>query len=202
MEFVLLYLVINIAAGAVACFYGKRLFYVVLGALVFLGVFNIGLSSTDGSPMSLIIAAVLGLVAAVLSRYAYKAGVFLIGALAGAALGFVIGMLMPQEASSYLGLIMAVAALLVGLAALRWCDLFVRLGTAYAGSTFVVSNVLAAVLAFGSLTALAVPGDALSTFNALSDYIGGEFSAANGTPILIGTFVLTILGAIVQKRND
>lgn len=202
MEFVLLYLVVNIAAGAVACFYGKRLFYVVLGALVFLGVFNIGLSSTDGSPMSLIIAAVLGLVAAVLSRYAYKAGVFLIGALAGAALGFVIGMLMPQEASAYLGVIMAVAALLVGLAALRWCDLFVRLGTAYAGSTFMVSNALAAVLAFSSLTALAVPGDALSTFDALSGYIGGEFSAAHGTPILIGTIVLTIVGAIVQKRND
>ncbi len=202
MEFVILYLLVNIAVGALACFAGKRLFYIMLGALVFLGVLNIGMSSTDGSAASIVIAVVLGIVAALLSKYVYKAGVFLVGAVAGAALGFVVGMLMPQEMSAYLGVIMAVAALLVGLAALRWCDLFVRLGTAYTGSTFVVSNVLAAALAFGALVELAVPGDALGTFNALSSYIGGEFSALYATPILVGTIVLTIVGAIVQKRSE
>lgn len=202
MEFVILYLLVNIAVGALACFAGKRLFYIMLGALVFLGVLNIGLSSTDGSAASIVIAIVLGIVAALLSKYVYKAGVFLVGAVAGAALGFVVGMLMPQEMSAYLGVIMAVAALLVGLAALRWCDLFVRLGTAYTGSTFMVSNVLAAVLAFSALVELAVPGDALGTFNALSSYIGGEFSALYATPILVGTIVLTIVGAIVQKRSE
>lgn len=202
MEFVILYLLVNIAVGALACFAGKRLFYIMLGALVFLGVLNIGLSSTDGSAASIVIAVVLGIVAALLSKYVYKAGVFLVGAVAGAALGFVVGMLMPAEMNAYLGVIMAVAALLVGLAALRWCDLFVRLGTAYTGSTFMVSNVLAAVLAFSALVELAVPGDALATFNALSSYIGGDFSALYATPILIGTIVLTIVGAIVQKRSE
>ena len=202
MEFVILYLLVNIAVGALACFAGKRLFYIMLGALVFLGVLNIGLSSTDGSAASIVIAVVLGIVAALLSKYVYKAGVFLVGAVAGAALGFVVGMLMPAEMNAYLGVIMAVAALLVGLAALRWCDLFVRLGTAYTGSTFMVSNVLAAVLAFNALAELAVPGDALATFNALSSYIGGDFSALYATPILIGTIVLTIVGAIVQKRSE
>lgn len=202
MEFVILYLLVNIAVGALACFAGKRLFYIMLGALVFLGVLNIGLSSTDGSAASIVIAVVLGIVAALLSKYVYKAGVFLVGAVAGAALGFVVGMLMPAEMNAYLGVIMAVAALLVGLVALRWCDLFVRLGTAYTGSTFMVSNVLAAVLAFSALVELAVPGDALATFNALSSYIGGDFSALYATPILIGTIVLTIVGAIVQKRSE
>lgn len=202
MEFVILYLLVNIAVGALACFAGKRLFYIMLGALVFLGVLNIGLSSTDGSAASIVIAVVLGIVAALLSKYVYKAGVFLVGAVAGAALGFVVGMLMPAEMNAYLGVIMAVAALLVGLVALRWCDLFVRLGTAYAGSTFMVSNVLAAALAFSALAELAVPGDALATFNALSSYIGGDFSTLYATPILVGTIVLTIVGAIVQKRSE
>lgn len=202
MEFVILYLLVNIAVGALACFAGKRLFYIMLGALVFLGVLNIGLSSTDGSAASIVIAVVLGIVAALLSKYVYKAGVFLVGAVAGAALGFVVGMLMPAEMNAYLGVIMAVAALLVGLAALRWCDLFVRLGTAYTGSTFMVSNVLAAVLAFNALAELAVPGDALATFNALSSYIGSDFSALYATPILVGTIALTIVGAIVQKRSE
>lgn len=149
VEFVILYLLVNIAAGALACFMGKRLFYIVLGVLVFLGVFNIGLAATDGSPTSFAIAAVFGIIAALLSKYAYKAGVFLIGFVAGAALGFFIGMLVPNM-SGYLMIVVILGGALVGLAAVRWCDLFVRIGTAYTGASFLVSNALAVALAFPS----------------------------------------------------
>ena len=202
MEFVLIYLLVNVIVGAAACFFGKKLFYLMLGLLVFLGVFNVALSSTDGSVLSYVIGAVLGVAAALLSKYVYKAGVFLVGFLAGAALGFVVTMLLPQDASNFLGVIMVVAGLLLGLAAARWTDLAVRLGTAWSGASFLVPNVLAAVLAFGSLTALAVPGDATGTFGALSSYIGGDFSSAYGTPILVGTIALAIVGSIVQSRLE
>ena len=172
MEFVIAYLLVNVLVGVAACFFGKKLFYLMLGLLVFLGVFNIGLTSTDGSVLSLVIAAVLGVAAALLSKYVYKAGVFLVGFIAGAALGFVVTMLMPQEATNFLGVIMVVAGLLLGLAAAHWTDFAVRLGTAWTGASFVVPNVLAAVLAFGSLTAVAVAGDAMASFDALSAYIG------------------------------
>ncbi|MDM8246413.1 DUF4203 domain-containing protein [Collinsella tanakaei] len=201
MEFVILYLLVNIAVGAIACFMGKKLFYVMLGALVFLGVFNIGMSTSDGSPVSLIVALVLGVVAALLSKYAYKAGVFLIGCAAGAALGFIVSLFLPQEYAGYSMVVLALAAILLGLAALKWCDFFVRVGTAYTGATFVVPNVLAAVLAFGELTALAVPADSLATFNALSDYIANDFASLYGTPIFLGTLILTIVGSIVQQRQ-
>lgn len=201
MEFVILYLLVNIAVGAIACFMGKKLFYVMLGALVFLGVFNIGMSTSDGSPVSLIVALVLGAVAALLSKYAYKAGVFLIGCAAGAALGFIVSLFLPQEYAGYSMVVLALAAILLGLAALKWCDFFVRVGTAYTGATFVVPNVLAAVLAFGELTALAVPADSLATFNALSDYIANDFASLYGTPIFLGTLILTIAGSIVQQRQ-
>lgn len=202
MEFVVIYLLVNVIVGAAACFFGKKLFYLMLGLLVFLGVFNVALSSTDGSVLSYVIGAVLGVAAALLSKYVYKAGVFLVGFLAGAALGFVVTMLLPQDASNFLGVIMVVAGLLLGLAAARWTDLAVRLGTAWSGASFLVPNVLAAVLAFGSLTALAVPGDATGTFGALSSYIGGDFSSAYGTPILVGTIALAIVGSIVQSRLE
>ena len=201
MELVLVYLLVNIAAGALACFFGKRLFYVVLGLLVFLGVFNIALSSTEGSALSFAIAAVLGVVAALLSKFVYKAGVFLVGFAAGAALGFVVTMLMPEEAGDFLGVIMVVAGLLLGLAAYRWSDLAVRLGTAWTGATFVVPNVLAAALAFPALLELVVPGDATGTFDALSAYIGGDFSAAYGTAILVGTLALAVVGSVVQAHQ-
>lgn len=202
MEFVVIYLLVNVIVGAAACFFGKKLFYLTLGLLVFLGVFNVALSSTDGSVLSYVIGAVLGVAAALLSKYVYKAGVFLVGFLAGAALGFVVTMLLPQDASNFLGVIMVVAGLLLGLAAARWTDLAVRLSTAWSGASFLVPNVLAAVLAFGSLTALAVPGDATGTFGALSSYIGGDFSSAYGTPILVGTIALAIVGSIVQSRLE
>ena len=201
MELVLVYLLVNIAAGALACFFGKRLFYVVLGLLVFLGVFNIALSSTEGSTLSFAIAAVLGVVAALLSKFVYKAGVFLVGFAAGAALGFVATMLLPEEAGDFLGVIMVVAGLLLGLAAYRWSDLAVRLGTAWTGATFVVPNVLAAALAFPALLERVVPGDATGTFDALSAYIGGDFSAAYGTAILVGTLALAVVGAVVQAHQ-
>lgn len=202
MEFVILYLLVNIAAGAAACFFGKRLFYVLLGVLVFIGVFNVALGSTDASPVSLAIGAVLGVVAALLSKYAYKAGVFIVGLVSGAALGFIVTMLLPREAADYLGVIMVVTGVLLGLAAVRWADAAVRFGTAWAGSSFLVPNVLATVLAFGQLAACAVPGDALATFDSLTAFVGGDFAAAYATPILVDTIALTIVGSIVQTRTE
>ena len=200
MEFVIVYLLVNILAGAAACFFGKRLFFVMLGALVFLGVFNLALGATDASPVSLVVAAALGVAAALLSKYAYKVAVFLAGFVAGAALGFLVAMLFADQLSYYLGLVMVIAGVLVGLAGARWSDMIVRWGTAWTGATFVVPNVLAAALAFGSLAERAVPGDAMATFDALSGFIGGEFAAAYGTPILAGTVVLAVAGAIVQTK--
>ena len=200
MEFVIVYLLVNILAGAAACFFGKRLFFVMLGALVFLGVFNLALGATDASPVSLVVAAALGVTAALLSKYAYKVAVFLAGFVAGAALGFLVAMLFADQLSNYLGLVMVIAGVLVGLAGARWSDMIVRWGTAWTGATFVVPNVLAAALVFGSLAERAVPGDAMATFDALSGFIGGEFAAAYGTPILVGTVVLAVAGAIVQTK--
>lgn len=201
MEYVIAYLLVNIAVGAVACLFGRRLFFAVLGLLVFLGVFNIALSSTDGSAVSLAIAAVLGVVAALLSKFAYRAGVFLVGFVAGAALGFVVTTLVGGEVADFLGVIVVVAGLLVGLAAARWSDLAVRLGTAWSGASFAVPNVLAAALAFPALAGLAVPGDATATFDALSAYIAGDFSAAHGVAIFVGTLALAVVGSVVQARQ-
>ena len=202
MEQVVVYLLVNVLVGAAACFFGRRLFFLMLGALVFLGVFNVALASTDGSAASLAIAVVLGVAAALLSKLAYRAAVFVVGFAAGAALGFVATMLLPLEAADFLGAIMLVTGLVVGLAGVRWTDAIVRWGTAWSGASFVVPNVLAAALAFDALAARAVPGDALATFDALSAYVGGDFAAAYATPILVGTLVLAVVGAVAQGRQE
>ena len=201
MELVVAYLIVNIAVGLVACLFGKKLFYLMLGLLVFLGVFSIATSSADSSALSFVIAAVLGVAAALLSKYVYKAGVFLVGFVAGAALGFILTMLLPSEAGSFLWVIVLVAGLLVGLAAVRWSDLAIRLGTAWAGASFAVPSMVAAATAFPKMTELVVAGDANATFSALSKFIEGDLAAASGTAILVGTIVLAVIGAVVQSRQ-
>ena len=201
MELVIAYLAINIAVGLVACFFGKKLFYLMLGLLVFLGVFGIATSNADSTALSFVIAVVLGVAAALLSKYVYKAGVFLVGFVAGAALGFILTMLLPSETGSFLWVIVLVAGLLVGLAAVRWSDLAIRLGTAWAGASFAVPSAVAAATAFPQMTELVVSGDANATFSALSKFIEGDFAAANGTMIFVGTLVLAVVGAVVQSRQ-
>lgn len=201
MEYVALYLLANVAIGLAACLLGKRLFYLVLGLVVFLVVFDAGLSSSEGSVVSLVVAVALGLVAALLSRYAYKAGVFLVGFVAGAALAFLVTLPMSAEVTAYAPVVTVVVGALCGLAAVRWSDLFVRLGTAYAGATLAVPPALAAVLEPGTLGALAVPGDALATFDALSAHVGGSFLEAHATSVLVLTLALTVVGAIAQGRR-
>lgn len=111
-------------------------------------------------------------------------------------------MLLPGEASSYLVVIMIGAALLVGLAALRWCDFFIRLGTVYAGATLLATNGLAVLTKWVAIADLAMPGYPLETFEALSAYISGSFSEANAQMLLVATILLTIIGVIVQKATS
>lgn len=201
MESVLFYLAINVVLGGAACFFGRRLFFVFLGAIVFLGALNLGLGASEGGSASLPVALVLGVVAALLSKFFYRVGVFLVGFVAGAALGAVGAMaLMPEGASQYLGVIALVAGLVVGALAVFSSDLAVRLGTAYAGAAFVAGNLLAAALSFGELAARVVPGDFMASFDALSTYVTGEFSAANATAVLVVTVILTVMGFLAQGK--
>lgn len=195
------YLLANVVAGLVACFFGRRLFFLMLGALVFLGVLNATLGATDASPASLALAIVLGVAAALLSKFAYRAAVFLLGLGAGAGLGLAVAALLPQDAAGLQPLVALGTGVLVGLLGVRWSDAVVRWGTAWAGAGLVVPNALAAALSMDALLARVVPGDALATFDALSGFVGGEFAAAYGTPILVGTVALAVAGALVQSRS-
>ena len=201
MELVIVYLLVNVLVGLAACFFGKKLFYLMLGLLVFLGVFSLATANADNSALSFVIAAVLGVVAALLSKYVYKAGVFLVGFVAGAALGYVVTALMPSEAANFLWVIVLVAGLLVGLAAVHWSDLAVRLGTAWTGASFAVPSALAAATAFPEMSELVVSENANATFSALSKFIEGDFASANGTMIFVCTIVLAAVGAFVQSRQ-
>lgn len=79
MTGLILYFAVSLLIGILACFFGKKMFFQVFAAVAFLVVFDIALTRGDGTTLTLIIAVLLGVAAAFLSKYLYKLSVFLLG---------------------------------------------------------------------------------------------------------------------------
>lgn len=202
MEVALLYLIVSVLVGALACFYGRRLFFVMLGLLVFVNVFDAMLASAGATEGALVVAALAGVAAALLSRFAYRVGAFLVGFVAGLTLATLLcAALLPVGASVPVWVVALVAGVLVGLLAMRFSDVAVALATAWSGASMLVPSLLATTLAGDSVAALAVPGDVMATLDAVSAYVSGAFTAAHSSEVLVGTVVLAVAGAVFQLRG-
>lgn len=86
---VALYFGVSILIGGICCFFGKKLYFPVLAAVIFFSVS--GQIATNGEGNRITVAAlVIGAVTAWLAVSLYKLGVFLLGALLGAGLGVMV----------------------------------------------------------------------------------------------------------------
>ena len=99
MTGLILYFAVSLLIGILACFFGKKMFFQVFAAVAFLVVFDIALTRGDGTTLTLIIAVLLGVAAAFLSKYLYKLSVFLLGDLAGAGIGSLLSTLLALRLS-------------------------------------------------------------------------------------------------------
>ena len=131
MTGLILYFAVSLLIGILACFFGKKMFFQVFAAVAFLVVFDIALTRGDGTTLTLIIAVLLGVAAAFLSKYLYKLSVFLLGALAGAGIGSLLSTLLASQIGSYSWAVILGCAMLLGFCALRWGKLFIIGSTAY-----------------------------------------------------------------------
>ncbi len=132
--------IFSIAGGVITCFFGHKLFKVVLALVGFLAgaIAGGGLATllTSGAQGVVWVAAILtGILGAFILIWAFQVGVFLVGAVAGLLIGGVIG-------TSLSGVIqIAVIALFVilgGLLALKLQRVVVGLATALIGAAFIV----------------------------------------------------------------
>lgn len=201
MTGVLLYLAVSILIGAAACFWGKKLFFQVFAAIVFLAVYDVAMSYGDQSVLAILIAILVALAAALLSKYLYKLSVFLLGALAGAGIGELLVLLFSEQLSAYQWPVIIALALVLGLCAVRWSKLIIILSTAYTGASLLAPSACFLVLRFSSLKTLDFGDttDLVGVFGRMSAYLSGDFHDANAQTILIVTVCATIAGFLFQR---
>ncbi len=151
--------VVLVLSGTVACFFGHRLFRIVLilfgfiiGALAASSIFG----TSDRTPM-LIAAAVGGIIGALLLRAAYFVGVALVGAALGATISHLaFSALHKGEPGVWVVVLAAVAGAVAAVYLQRY---FIIVGTAFGGAWTILVGALALV-GDRSAMAAAIAGDA------------------------------------------
>lgn len=184
--------VIAIALGLVVCFFGYRLFRIVLAIYGFvlgavLGLLVAGLLGGSNTYVSLIAALVGGLIGAALMATLYKLGVFLVGAVAGAVLA---GMIGANLSSDLRVIAIVLAAVLLGIVAVIFQRIVIILATAFSGS-WVVAQAGAALIAGRTMAW----GDLLSN-RFIPELDGTALGGFFAVWLLLG-----IAGALLQFRS-
>jgi hypothetical protein len=146
-EAAVLIALVSMAFGLLNCFFGYRMFRIMLGVYgFFLGaVAGFAFVSTvaPGQTLWLLLGAVVGgLLGAVLMVLFYFVGVFILGALAGALLTDTLALVFGMEAHL---LVVAVGALVAAIAAVFFQRIAVILATALSGSWITVGGVFSLI---------------------------------------------------------
>lgn len=210
MAYVVLFLAANLVVGALACFFGRRAFYLALGALVFVLAFELGLNASDGSPAAPVVALVAGVAAGALARRFLRAGVFLGGAVVGLLLGVTLafsplvgaGLLDGGSDKGPLVLVVLVVCVVgIGALAVALSDLAIRAGTALAGAALIVRAVLATLFSTHALLDAAVAGDPLASLDAMRCVASLPVAAVPQWLVALAVLALAAVGFVAQGRS-
>ncbi len=133
--------IFSIIAGLIVCFRGYRLFKAMLGIAGFIAgavlLYHFGAQYTAGMVLLVILAIVGGLVGASLSMAFYYIGIFLLGALAGWQLGFLISTAIDIE---FIIIVPVIAAVLAGTLACFFQKPVIIIATALMGAWSIVAG--------------------------------------------------------------
>jgi hypothetical protein len=172
-----------IAFGLLQCFFGYRMFRVILGITGFiLGGLLAGLlvyNLTDSQLFGVIAGVIGGLIGAGLMAGLYIVGVFVIGALFG---GLAASLLLPLGGGSPPAWLVVLLAILVGVLAMIFQKLMIVIATSFGGAWWAISGIAAMT---GAIEMASLRGFPLELQNA-------------GTGWLVAWLVLAIVGLIVQ----
>lgn len=197
---VALYLGVSILIGGICCFFGKKLYFPVLAAVIFFSVS--GQIATNGQGNRITVAAlVIGAVTAWLAVSLYKLGVFLLGALLGAGLGvMVLGIFRGDDFPHY-WLLVVLLMLLAGACALRWNGLFIMLSTAYRGAEMMALPLCVLLTEFSRVRETASGERGLSPMLELHTYLNGPFAVRHETLVFGAVALITVAGFWYQKKT-
>ena len=195
------YMAVLVVIGAVLCFKGRALFFPLIAILGFIVGFGLYISIAGTSTQDIILGLVLGLIAALLARFVYLAGVFLCGALAGVVIGnFIIGYL-PIKSEYGKPLLILGIALLIGILAVKWVDFFIAFSTSANGAALMAVPCCFMVFKLNDLAGF-VGSDAAATIDKVNQAMAGGFSGNQSLIVLCVSGVLFLIGMIIQLKSN
>lgn len=195
---IIAYLALCIIIGAIVCFYGKRLYFPIIMFSVFITSLAFSIGNFGMTAKGFLIGTAAGIVLALLSRYIYKVGVFLLGAFGGSIIGMLLIGVLPESIGSFKWGILAFFALVFGICAVKWCPLFIILGTALQGGTMIAGGLSFLILNAAKLQQFVYADGVVSTVTHLQDYIANQL--VYQTPVLLigGIALFTLTGFLFQ----
>lgn len=200
MTWICTYLAVSILLGVAACFWGEKLYFPLLSIGAFLATFPYFNVRYGINTRGVLISLGLGVLAALLARTFYKFGVFLIGMAGGAALGLLLsGFLGGIDPGAKLAIILGIA-IIIGICAVRWCELFIMLSTAFSGAALIAAPITAICLNFRTLQNY-VRTDAINTMIALDEYINSDFTEQHAPLLLTASIMIGLIGFLHQKQR-
>lgn len=189
-----LYLTAIALLGFVSCFFGKRFYFQILAATIFTSVIGATLSWFELSWKTWMIAVLIAAAVSALALFLYKLGVLLLGGVLGAGIGLLLAGFLPSAAERYHWVPVAVLALLLGVCALKWCDMFIMAATALHGGWLLSASLCFLLTQFQNLPSFVYADGLLATMANLNQYLNGDFARQYVLPLLAGTAVTAVIG--------
>lgn len=177
----------SVAFGLIDCFFGYRIFRLILSIVGFIVGASIAMSlvPADSQLVTILIAVIGGIVGAILMNVLYFIGVIIAGALLGALLA---NLLLAAVGIEPNAILLIIAAILGGAAALALNKLMIILSTAFSGAAAIIYGI-----------SLFIPG--LGGFDPLGALRRGtQTQSEPSLMLLLGWIVLGIIGFVVQYR--
>jgi hypothetical protein len=138
-----LIIIASIAFGSISCFFGYRIFRLILGILgFFLGALaagGIAFYLTNGSQIIVLIAALAGgIIGAGIFALLYFVGIFVLGAILGGLIGTLISTALGGSLQFFIQIILAIVG---GVIALIFQKFMIIIATAFSGSWSIVTGI-------------------------------------------------------------
>ncbi len=195
------YLAALVVIGALILFKGRDLFRPAISIVAFIIVFSVytGYAGTDSQ--NLIIGALAGLVAALLSGFVLTLGVFVSGMIAGLGAAAQLIRWLPEDIAEHRILVTAVIAVIVGILAVKCLDPLVTVSTATIGAALVGIPCTYMVMNLTDLTKN-ISTEPFDTMRNLNRAMFDDFMTQQTMIITAVTGILFIIGMVAQFRTN
>lgn len=182
--FVWLFLIAQIAIAVVFTFWGYRYFKFIIAFYAFIFVFPFMTSLLAGSGMSetavILVSLLVSLVAALLTWFFFRLGIFLAGGFAGLAIARLITGAMGSDSVALSVILSIVLFILIGVLALKFQKVLIILITSFIGAFTLVTYGL-----FVFTKTSMIPSFTISRMGEISSTVSGTYQASWFVPAII-----------------